>query len=89
MQSVYDKRRENLRRLIGQWGGPTSLSKKLGHANGSFLAQIAGPHPRREISERTARSIEGTLGLPLGWMKVLPNRMNNYLPQERRIRLVG
>lgn len=68
MQSVYDKRRENLRRLIEQWGGPTSLAKKLGHANGSFLAQIAGPHPRREISERTARSIESTLGLPLGWL---------------------
>jgi hypothetical protein len=68
MQSVYDKRRENLRRLIGQWGGPTSLSKKLGHANGSFLAQIAGPHPRREISERTARSIESTLGLTVGWL---------------------
>lgn len=26
-------------------------------------------------------------GLNLGWMKILPNRMNNYLPQERRIRM--
>lgn len=26
-------------------------------------------------------------GLNLGWIKVLPNRMNNYLPQERRIRM--
>ena len=26
-------------------------------------------------------------GLPLGWMKILPNRINNYLPQERRIRM--
>jgi 16S rRNA C967 or C1407 C5-methylase (RsmB/RsmF family)/NOL1/NOP2/fmu family ribosome biogenesis protein len=26
-------------------------------------------------------------GLPLGWAKVLPNRMNNYLPGERRIRM--
>lgn len=26
-------------------------------------------------------------GLPLGWIKVLPNRMNNYLPPERRIRM--
>jgi len=26
-------------------------------------------------------------GLNLGWMKVLPNRWNNYLPQERRIRM--
>lgn len=26
-------------------------------------------------------------GLPLGWMKLLPNRMNNYLPKEWRIRM--
>lgn len=26
-------------------------------------------------------------GLNLGWIKALPNRMNNYLPQERRIRM--
>ena len=26
-------------------------------------------------------------GLNLGWMKILPNRMNNYLPPERRIRM--
>lgn len=26
-------------------------------------------------------------GLNLGWMKVLANRMNNYLPSERRIRM--
>jgi hypothetical protein len=43
MQTIYDIRRDNLRRLIGQWGGPTSLSKKLGHSNGSYIAQLAGP----------------------------------------------
>ncbi|MEQ1745920.1 MAG: RNA methyltransferase [Saprospiraceae bacterium] len=26
-------------------------------------------------------------GLNLGWMKILPNRWNNYLPPERRIRM--
>lgn len=26
-------------------------------------------------------------GLALGWMKVMPNRINNYLPSERRIRM--
>jgi 16S rRNA C967 or C1407 C5-methylase (RsmB/RsmF family)/NOL1/NOP2/fmu family ribosome biogenesis protein len=26
-------------------------------------------------------------GLHLGWIKVIPGRMNNYLPQERRIRM--
>ena len=32
MKSVYDVRRENLRQLMKLWGGPTSLAKKLGHA---------------------------------------------------------
>ena len=38
---------------------------------------------------RTALPIGWTLvkygGLPLGWIKVLPNRINNYYPQEWRI----
>lgn len=68
MFNIYEIRRVNLRALIGQWGGPTSMSRKLGHANGSYIAQIAGPNPSRDISEKTAREIEGKLGLPLGWM---------------------
>lgn len=68
MRSVYDQRRDNLRELTRTWGGPTSLAKKLGHANGSYLAQLAGPHPSREISEKVAREMETKLGLPLGWM---------------------
>lgn len=44
-----------------------------------------------DLPENTPRGwvLAAFEGLPLGWMKVLPNRMNNYLPQERRIRLVG
>lgn len=68
MKSIYDQRRANLRQLIHTWGGPTSLAKKLGHSNGSYIAQLAGPHPSREISERVAREMEGKLGLPLGWL---------------------
>lgn len=68
MRSVYDMRRDNLRNLITQWGGPTSLSKKLGHANGSYVAQLAGPNPSRDVSEKVARDIEKKLSLPLGWM---------------------
>ena len=68
MKSVYALRRENLRALMREWGGPTSLAKKLGHANGSYLAQLIGPHPSREVSEKVAREIEGKLALPLGWL---------------------
>jgi hypothetical protein len=68
MQSVYALRRTNLRKLMTEWGGPTSLSKKLGHSNGSYLAQLIGPHPSREISEKVAREMERKLGLPIGWL---------------------
>lgn len=68
MKTVYDTRRDNLRQLMKVWGGPTSLAKKLGHANGSYLAQIAGPNPRRDISEKVAREIESKLGLASMWL---------------------
>lgn len=66
--SVYEIRRENLKKLFTTWGGPTSLAKKLGHSNGSYLAQLAGPNPSREISEKVAREIEATLKIASGWM---------------------
>lgn len=68
MKSVFDVRRANLRKLMEQWGGPTSLSVKLGHANGSYMAQLAGPHPSRDVSEKVAREIERKLGLSPMWM---------------------
>ena len=68
MKSTYDQRRENLRALTKQWGGPTSLARKLGHSNGSYLAQLIGPHPSRDISEKVAREIEIKLNLPVGWL---------------------
>lgn len=66
--SVYKTRRENLRKLMAEWGGPTSLAKKLGHSNGSYIAQLVGPHPSREISEKVAREIEAKLQLASGWL---------------------
>jgi len=68
MRNTFEIRRENLRQLMKTWGGPTSLAKKLGHSNGSYLAQLAGPHPSREVSEKVAREIEAKLGLSLGYM---------------------
>ncbi len=66
--TTYEIRVSNLKRLIDQWGGPTSLAKKLKHSNGSFLSHLAGPRPSRDISERTARKIEKQLNLPHGWL---------------------
>ena len=66
--SVFDNRRTRLRALIEQWGGPKPLSLKLGYNNASFLVQMAGPNPTREITERTARKIEQALNLPANWL---------------------
>jgi hypothetical protein len=68
MKNVYDIRRDNLRTLQKEWGGPTSLAKKLEHSNGSYLAQLVGPNPSREVSEKVARDIETRLSLPVGWL---------------------
>lgn len=68
MRTIYELRRDNLRALASQWGGPTSLSRKLNHSNGSYLAQLIGPNPSRQISEKVAREVEAKLGLPTGWM---------------------
>lgn len=65
---IYKQRRENLRRLVRDWSGPANLANKLGYANASYIVQMAGPHPIRAISEKTARKIEGKLGLPQGWL---------------------
>ncbi len=66
--TVHDVRRENLRALIRQRRGPTRLAQELGYTNGSFLSQIAGPRPIKEISEKTARTIEDKLHLPEGYL---------------------
>jgi hypothetical protein len=70
--NTYENRRENLRRLVEQWGGPKPLSNKLGYRTASFIVQMAGPHPTREVSERTARTIEQVLDLPRGWLDTTP-----------------
>lgn len=68
LDDVYEVRRDNLRRLIDQWGGPKALGVKLGYKNASFLVQMAGPNPSREITESTSRKVEQELDLPAGWM---------------------
>lgn len=65
---VHAIRLQNLRLLIRQWETATSLARKLGHANASFVVQLAGPNPRRTISEKVARQIEDKLKLPTLWM---------------------
>jgi len=68
-QSTYamqDVRRENVRRYVNENGGPTTVAKRLGHSNGSYLVQMVGPNPTRPVTEKSARAFEAQLGLPAG-----------------------
>jgi len=89
MLTVYEIRRANLRGLQKQWGGPTSLAKKLGHSNGSYLAQLIGPNPSREVSEKVAREIEAKLALPVGWLDVVQNDGGRAVDDETLSTCVG
>lgn len=42
--------------------------QRLGWLSPSYLSQLIGPNPRRYISEKAARRIERSLGLPIGWL---------------------
>lgn len=64
--SLSDVRRSNIRALVEERGGLTKLSKLLGYKNPSFLSQMTSQEYTREVTERTARSIEQALGLPDG-----------------------
>lgn len=67
-----------------------SISGKLPHVDLELDQAL------RFLKKETFNLPEGTptgwllpryAGLNLGWIKALPNRMNNYLPPERRIRM--
>ena len=63
-QLTHCYRRYNIRKLIAVLGiNQLQLSDKLGYTNSTFLGQMIGVAPIRNISEKTARKIEAALGL--------------------------
>lgn len=85
---VHALRRENLRALIGERGGLTDLSNRLGYKNPSFLSQMAGPNPTREVTEKTARKIEMLLRLPVGALDK-PVAYADHQPSDDTMQLVA
>jgi hypothetical protein len=65
---IHEVRRARLRQLLDAHGGPAALARRVGLFQASYLTQLAGPTPTRNISEHTARRIEQALLLPDGWM---------------------
>jgi hypothetical protein len=70
MDRLLQTRRQNLRREVEARGGPSAVAKLLGHSNGTYLPQLIGPNPIRDISEQSARKIEEKLHLPYGSLDI-------------------
>ena len=59
--TIQEVRRANLRRIIEQRGGISSVAKTLGLVGPSHLSQILSAH--RPFTEKSARKFEAKLGL--------------------------
>lgn len=70
MATIYEVRRDNLRKYIEEHGGPTSVARALGLSGPSYLSQLTTANRYRYVSEKTAREYETKLGLPEGWFDV-------------------
>lgn len=64
--TINTVRQRNLRSLIHEAGGPSTLAARLGHSGPSYLSQLANAH--RPVTEKTARKFEESLGLRPGWL---------------------
>ncbi len=70
ISAVYAARRANLRALADRFNGTSLLAAKLGFAHPSYLSQLIGPNPTRNVSESSARRYEARLGLQAGWLDI-------------------
>lgn len=70
LEPVFAARRANLRLLSAKYDGPSKLAEALKLKHPSYLSQLIGPNPQRNVSERTARAYETRLGLPTGWLDI-------------------
>lgn len=70
VKPLRDIRRENLHHLTFEAGGQKALADKLGKdKNQVYQWGLPADNPAsRNISDRTARAIEESLGKPRGWM---------------------
>jgi len=70
---------------LSRWASPALPALSLSREQALFfLKKETFPVPPATPLGWTLAQYEG---LNLGWIKLLPNRMNNYLPPERRIRM--
>lgn len=64
--AIEDRRRHNLLLFTGQYiNNQAEAARRLGLQDVSYLSQLKRGH--RPISEKTARRMESSAGLPIGW----------------------
>lgn len=78
MATIYQIRRENLRHLIRR-DSAKSIAATLGYSNASYISQLAGPTPTRELKEDTARDFERKMKLAPGWLDVERDEYGNQI----------
>ncbi|KAA5926369.1 helix-turn-helix domain-containing protein [Achromobacter xylosoxidans] len=71
LAAVYAARLAHLRKIAEAEGGQDALARRLGVGQ-SYVSQLIGKNPERNISERTARRIERLLQLPVGMLDLTP-----------------
>lgn len=86
---IYEIRKANLRVLMEDAGGPNNLAKRLSLSNPSFLSHLAGPRPSRNITEKTARKIEQTMGLSENWLDSPVGSRITYKSNKPKLNLVA
>lgn len=69
MSTIYEIRRDNLRRAVNEKGA-TSVAKLCGYASASYISQMAGRNPTRPITEDNARKFEKALGMQPGSLDI-------------------
>ena len=72
-----------MRALVRHHEGATSLAKALGYGSPSYVSQLAGPHPIRQITEKVAREIERKLLLPSGWLDKEPVNYSGRVDDDK------
>lgn len=83
--TIQDIRRENLTRLVEQYGSQRKLSDATGLAP-TYIHQMLSSI--RGIGEKTARKIEINTGLPDGWLDKPFDISGDYQLTEDEMRLI-
>jgi hypothetical protein len=63
MPKISEIRLENARKHIELFGGVGKVASAMGYENPSFLVQVFGPNPTRNVTEKMIHKLEAATGL--------------------------